>query len=129
VGAFAAGGLGVVRGVYATPSPEHVCAIVDGLAYIVDVRAPEHGAAIASQAVVAVFAIRDAPMLVLAGDFDLVGVGPGKVAWSRPRLVVDHLRVLRTSADAIVCTGDIGGDKMGTITLSPQTGEIWESGA
>ena len=43
------------------------------------------------------------------------------VAWSTKRLVLDSLRVLRASADAIVCSGDVG-ERMATITLSPDTG-------
>jgi hypothetical protein len=124
IGAFAAGGLGVVRNVYALPSPRHLCAIVDGLAYVVDVTAPDQPAAIAAQAVVHVRAVPDVPVVLLAGDTDLAGVGVDGRIWSAPRLVVDDLRVLRASAEAIVCSGDVGG-RMATITLTPDTGAVW----
>jgi hypothetical protein len=128
VGAFAAGGMGLIRDVFACPSPDHACVIVDGLAYVVDVRAPARGATIAAKAVTTVVPVPDAKILLLAGDTDLAAVGAHGFAWSTPRLVVDDLRVLRATPEAIVCTGDVGG-RMGTITLSPETGAIWGSGA
>lgn len=127
IGAFAAGGMGLVRDVYACPSAHHMCVIVDGLAYVVDVRAPQRGAIIPAKAVTTVVPVKDARILLLAGDTDLAAVGETGNVWSTPRLVVDELRVLRASAEAIVCTGDVGG-RMGTITLSPDTGAIWGSG-
>jgi hypothetical protein len=126
VGAFAAGGLGVVRDVYACPDPRHMCAIVDGLAYLVDVGAPERGAIVVANAVVQVVTVPDAPLLVLAGDADLAAVGPRGLAWSHTRLVLDDLRVLRASPEVVVCSGDVGG-RMGTITITSGTGTVWGS--
>jgi hypothetical protein len=126
VAAFAAGGLGVVRNVYACPSPAQLCAVVDGLAYLVDVNAPDEPAMIAANAVVNVLPIRDVPLLLLASDTDLAGVGGDGAFWSAPRLVVDDLRVIRVSAEAIVCSGDVGG-RMATITVSPESGVVWGS--
>jgi hypothetical protein len=125
-GAFAAGGLGTVRNVYATPSPKHVCAIVDGLAYVVDVDTPDQPAFIAANAVVTVLPVPDVPLLVLAGDTDLAGIRDDGIVWAVPRLVLDDLRVLRANAEAIVCSGDIGG-RMATITVTPTSGTIWGS--
>lgn len=126
IGAFAAGGLGVVRGVYATPSPRHVCAVVDGLAYLVDAVAPNGPAAIVAGAVVDVVPVLDVPLLLLAGDTDLAGIRDDGTTWSTPRVAVDELRVLRASAEAIVCLGDVGG-RRATITLTPMSGEVWGS--
>jgi hypothetical protein len=64
------------------------------------------------------------PLLLLAGDTDLAGVGAEARVWSTPRIVVDDLRVLRTSTEAIVCSGDVGG-RMATITVTPATGVVW----
>jgi hypothetical protein len=47
VGFFSAGGLGGTTGVYACPSPDHLCVVADGLAYLVDVRRPDEGATLA----------------------------------------------------------------------------------
>jgi hypothetical protein len=126
IAAFAAGGLGVVRNVYACPSPAQLCAVVDGLAYLVDVNAPDEPAIVAANAVVHVVAIRDVPLLLLASDTDLAGVGSDGAFWSAPRVVVDDLRVIRASAEAIVCSGDVGG-RMATITVTPESGVIWGS--
>jgi hypothetical protein len=124
--AFAAGGLGVVRNVYACPSPTQMCAVVDGLAYLVDVNAPGKPAMIPANAVVRVTAIRDVPLLLLVSDTDLAGVGSDGAFWTAPRLVVDDLRVIRASAEAIVCSGDVGG-RMATITVTPESGVVWGS--
>lgn len=123
-GAFAAGGLGTVRGVYATPSPRHLCAIVDGLAYVVAVDSPDRPAFIAASAVVRVQPVPEVPLLLLTGDTDIAGIKDDGVVWAVPRLVLDDLRVLRANAEAIVCSGDIGGH-MATITLTPSSGTIW----
>src|SRR5207248_1148991 len=92
VAVFAAGGLGVDRGVYACPSPRHLCVVVDGLAYLVDVDEPDQPAILAADAVVAVVAVRELPMLLLVSDTDLVALDRGGVAWSALRIVVDGLR-------------------------------------
>jgi len=126
VGTFAAGGLGVVRGVYGTPSPRRVCVIVDGLAFLIGVGAPEQRAAIASDAVVNVTRVANPALLLLTSDDGLAAIGVDGVQWVVPRLVVDDLRVLRTSADAIVCSGNVG-DRMATITISPESGVVWGS--
>lgn len=125
VGFFAAGGLGTVRGVFAAPGARHVCAIVDGLAYLVDVDRPEQEATIAADAVVRLQTLAS-DLLLLAGDTSLVAVGRDGVAWKLPRLVDDQLRVLRASDDAIVCSGEVAG-KMATITISPANGALWGS--
>jgi hypothetical protein len=126
VGMFAAGGLGVIRGLYASPSPHRCCVVNDGLAFLVDVNAPEQPAMVAADAVVQAVPAPSADVLLLASDTDLVAVGAAGVAWTAPRLVVDNLRVLRASSDAIVCSGDVGG-RMATITLTPSTGTVWGS--
>jgi len=126
VGTFAAGGLGVVRGVYGTPSPRRVCVIVDGLAFLVGVGTPEQPAPIAGDGVISVTRVAEPPLLLLGSDNGLTAVGVDGVQWVVPRLVVDDLRVLRTSAEAIVCAGNVG-DRMATITLTPQSGAVWGS--
>lgn len=125
VGMFAAGGLGVVRGVYACPSPTDVCVIVDGLAFHLNVSSPEVPATIACDAVVAAVPVDDA-LLLLATDTDLVAIGRGGVAWKAPHLVRDSLRVLRANREVVVVSGDVG-DRMATITLTSATGAVWGS--
>ena len=46
VGQFTFGGLGGTTGVYAMPNPSRLCAVVNGLAYVTDVRDPGSGAVI-----------------------------------------------------------------------------------
>jgi hypothetical protein len=127
LGNFAAGGLGVERGVFATPSPPHLCVVVDGLAFVVDVRSPALGATIAIDAVVNVLPVAGAPVLLLATDTSLAGIGPDGFVWQRPRIVLDSLRVIRAGADAVVCSGEVATGRMATITITPTTGEVWGS--
>ena len=125
IGMFAAGGLGVVRGVYACPSPHDVCVIVDGLAFLVTVSSPEVPATIACDAVVEVVPVDDM-LLLLATDTGLAAIGRDGPAWKAPRLVRDNLRVLRANREVVVVSGDIG-DRMATITITSETGAVWGS--
>ena len=107
-------------------SQNDMCVIVDGLAFLVGVGTPEQPAPIAADGVVSVTRVAEAPLLLLASDNGLTAVGVDGVQWVVPRLVVDDLRVLRTSTEAIVCSGNVG-DRMATITLTPQSGAVWGS--
>jgi hypothetical protein len=127
IGNFAAGGLGVVRGVFATPSSSHVCVVVDGLAFVVDVYAPAQDATLAIDAVVSVVPVGGAPVLLLATETSLAGIGHDGTVWTSPRIVLDSLRVIRAGADAVVCSGEVATGRMATITITPRTGEVWGS--
>jgi hypothetical protein len=126
VGTFAAGGLGVERTVCACPFAYQMCVIVDGLAYLVDVTAPDQPATIVHDGIVQVTVTRDPSLLLLVSDTDLSAISVTGVAWSAKRIVLDSLRVLRASSEAIVCSGDVG-ERMATITISPDTGTVWGS--
>jgi hypothetical protein len=119
IGMFAAGGLGGVRGAFACPSATSCCVLVDGLAYLVDVLAPDIGAVIAHDQVVQVLPVAGAPLLLLVR---FVAIGRDGVAWATPRLVVDDLHVDLATAAGIVCSGDNLGGTL-TIELDPATGQ------
>jgi hypothetical protein len=75
VGMFPAGGLGGVSGVHATPSPRHLCVVVDGWAYLVRVDAPDEGAVIAHDAVERIVPMAEPPLLLLISSIDAVTLG------------------------------------------------------
>jgi hypothetical protein len=122
IGTFAAGGLGGTSGVFATPDPFGLCVVNDGLAYLVDVRYPENGAAPLHWQVEQVVEVREPSRLLLVRFIDMVALGSEGVAWRSPRLAVDDLRVVSTVDGMIECTLDnLGGSE--TITLDAVTGE------
>jgi hypothetical protein len=111
------GGLGGVRGVFAAPSPAALCAVVDGLAYLVDVEAPADGAIIAHDLVSQVVPVPRRDLLLLVRMIDIVAWGPEGVAWRSARLAVDDLRVERATAEAIVRSAWMLEDKTEEVTL------------
>lgn len=125
IGQFAAGGLGGVSGVFATPDPRQLCVVADGLTYLVRVDAAQHGALIAHHQVGQIEAVVDPDLLLLVRFIDIVAVGPDGVAWRSPRLAVDDLRVLSTSGGIIECSLDNLGSSA-TITLDAATGQQQE---
>lgn len=124
VGMFPAGGLGGISGVFATPSPERLCVLVDGLAYLVRADAPGDGAVIAHDQVEQVFPAVDPPLLLLVRGIDIVALGADGVAWRSPRLAVDDLRVLSVDPDSIRCTGDLLSEERASLIIDPTTGQV-----
>ncbi len=123
VGMFEAGGLGGLTGLFATPAPTGLCAVVDGLAYLVDVGNPADGVSLLGHQVHQVVgAGSDPPLLLVVGPVDLVAVGGDGVAWATPRLAVDDLRVDHVEGNTITCSLDNLGWSP-TISLDVATGE------
>jgi hypothetical protein len=118
---FAAGGLGTMRGAFATPSPHLLVVVVDGLGYLVDATMPGARAEIVHDQVHQVVPCADPPLVLLVRFIDVVALGPFGVAWATPRLCVDGLEVLNADRRGIVCSCDnLGGTP--TLTLDPVSG-------
>lgn len=109
IGNFAAGGLGGVTGLFATPGAFQLCAVADGLAYVVDVRRPDLGATPVQDQVVQVVATERGGVVLVVGPTDIVALGPTCVTWRTERLAVDDLRVVKVSGDLIECRCSMGG--------------------
>jgi hypothetical protein len=124
VGMFPSGGLGGVSGVFATPSPERLCVLVDGEAFVVRVDAPAEGAVIAHDTVEQVVSAAVPPLLLLVRGIDIVALGAGGVAWHSPRLAVVDLRVRDVDAEGIHCAGDLIGGGLVSIIVDPTTGQV-----
>jgi hypothetical protein len=111
-----------LRGVYGCPSPDDLCVIADGLAYLVDVTKPDGGAVIVHNQVHQVIRVADRDLVLFVRPIDIVALGMSGVAWRTQRLVVDDLWVQQAARDVIVCRGDnLGGTP--EIKLDPQTGQ------
>ena len=120
VGQYAAGGLGGISGAFACPSPDHLCVLVDGQAYLTDVGAPASGSVVAHDQVGQVVASAD--LLLLVRFIDIVAIGRDGIAWRTKRLAVDDLRVIRATSDVIECSLDnLGGSS--EIAIDAATGE------
>ncbi len=122
VGSFASGDLGGVSALSAAPSPRHLVAVVDGLAYLVDTADPRDGATILSDMVRQVAPV-ETDLLLLATTLDIVALGSEGPVWQTKRLVVDDLRIEGASKDRIVATGDMLDVDRPEIVLDPRTGE------
>lgn len=132
---FPAGGLGSLSGVFATPSPDALCIVVDGLAFLVRVDRPGDGAVIAHDQVEQVVAAPACGLLLLARPIDIVAVSAEGVAWKSPRLADDDLRVTGTDGSGIECTGGALNGEPVTLVVDPSTGRVtsgarlrWQSG-
>jgi len=103
VGQFTFGGLGGTTGLYAMPNPSHLCAVVNGLAYVINVRDPGSGAVIVRDLVEQVVAVEGESLLLFVGDRDILTVGREAEVW-RAGFPVDSLRVVSTASGKIECT-------------------------
>ncbi len=122
IGQFAAGGLGGVSGLFATPRNRALCVVADGLAYLLDVDNAGSGAQIVQDQVEQVEAVGVADLLLLVRSTDIVAIGANGVEWRSSRLAVDELRVLSSSGGVITCSVyKLGGTS--TITISVTTGD------
>ena len=122
VGQFAAGGLGGISGVFATPGSSQLCVVADGLAYVLEVHAAHRGAGVVHDQVGQVETVDGPDLLLLVRSTDIVAIGSAGVEWRSSRLALDDLRVLSTSGATITCSLDnLGGTS--TITVSAATGE------
>lgn len=124
VGMFPSGGLGGVSGVFATPSPDRLCVLVDGEAYLVRVDAPEEGAVIAQDTVGQVISAVEPPLLLLVRGVDIVALGAEGVAWRSPRLALDGLRVGVVDASGIHCTADLLPGDVESLIVDPASGQV-----
>jgi hypothetical protein len=100
VGMFPAGGLGGISGVFATPSPERLCVLVDGVAYLVRVDAPGDGAVIAHDQIEQVFPASAPPLLLLVRGIDIV------------------------APSGIHCTGDLLAETRTSLVIDPMSGQV-----
>lgn len=101
-----------------------MCAVADGLAYLVRVDAPEAGAVIAHDQVSQVVAVPGARLLLLVRSIDIVAIGAGGVVWRSSRLAVDDLRVARVGSEGIHCAAGMLGDSPERVMVDPETGRV-----
>lgn len=123
VGMFPASGLGGTDGVLATPSPAHMCVLVNGTAYVLDINAPEAGALVTHDAVWQVKAVSSPPLLLLVTSIDMLALGPLGIAWRSVRLVLDGLQVLGACEHGIHCSGYSTQGEVPPFVVDPATGE------
>jgi hypothetical protein len=79
--------------------------VVEGLAYLVDVTAPDQGAALLREPVTQVVPVDEPPLLLLVDFSAITAIGVHGLAWQARRLCIDDLRVESPSEHEIVCSG------------------------
>jgi hypothetical protein len=122
VGMYPADGLGWLTGVFETPSPDLFCVVAGGSAYLTAVDRPAVGTTVVQSQVQQVVADHDHQLLLLANHSDLVAVGKDGVAWRSRDLAMDGLRITRTTALAIECTGAFVDPEAPKLLVDPVTG-------
>jgi hypothetical protein len=91
--------------VVSTPDKDRVCVISSGFAYIVKADEPEIWEKLAVSPVRDVRMILEHQLLVFADFTRLIAYGRNQVAWMRPDLCLDDLKILNVSSDKIEGVG------------------------
>lgn len=86
-------GDGRVMGVYATPSPNHVCVVDHGRGYWIPVRAPDEYEAVRVYPITIVRAIPELHLLLFADFTRLSGYNRTGFAWLSERLSADGIEL------------------------------------
>lgn len=123
VGTFA-GGLGGVTGVFACPSPKHLCLVVDGQAYLVQADTPAEAAVLADM-VWQVIPV-GSELLLVVSPIDMVAISSAGILWRSERLTLDDLHVVEATPQVIMCTGFSLRGEPENLTLDASTGTLVE---
>jgi hypothetical protein len=90
-------------GVFACPSPQEMCAVAGGYAYVIDTTQPERCSHVALKPVVEVRALVANGLLLFVGFHTIVAWGRSGLAWESGRLSWEGVRI--TSIDGNVLNG------------------------
>ena len=104
VGLFARGFYGL-RGVYACPNTDQVCAVVDGSGYLVDTRSPSKFDALPMHPILFLERVNQTASVLCGGFIDLLLIDEHGLLWVSDRLCLDDLRVLNIDPSIIHCSG------------------------
>lgn len=80
-------------GIFACPSPQEMCAVAGGYAYVIDTAQPEHSTHIALKPVVGVHVLYEQNLLLFLGFHTIVAWGQQEQAWETAKLSWEGLRI------------------------------------
>lgn len=83
-----------ITGLYSTPNAFRLSAVIEGDAWLIDVRQPEKNELVSTAGpVVAVKPIDSAKLLLLASPWNVTAIGEKGMVWQTERLAIDGLRL------------------------------------
>lgn len=118
-------GTGKFRGIYATPSPTHMCVVAYGNAYWVNVFEPSLSHAMPVADTSQVLQLEDARLLVLVDCTDIVAYDKAGLRWRTRQVASDYVRV--DGADGRNIWGvasDSSQQKLVDFSVDLRTGEV-----
>jgi len=92
-------------GVFACPSPDELCAVAGGYAYIVDTLHPERSTHIALKPVVEVRSLAEQNLLLFVGFHNVIAWGDSGPAWQTGRLSWEGLRITAVEDNTLLGFG------------------------
>lgn len=111
-------------GVHACPSPNELCAVAGGYAYIIDTQAPERSTHIPLKPVVEVLSSTAHNLLLFVGFHTILAWGTNGVAWQTARLSWEGIRITNIEGDMLHGTGwNMLTDKEVPFTVDLRTGQ------
>lgn len=111
-------------GVFSCPSPQHLCAVAGGYAYLIDTANPQHSTHLALKPVVSVHPIVDHALLLFAGFHTLIAWGPDGLAWQTQRLSWEGIRITQMEGNHLHGIGwNLMTDRDVPFTVDLQTGQ------
>jgi hypothetical protein len=114
----------VPSGVFGCPSPDEICAVAGGYAYVANVRSPERCVQIAMKPVVEVHPAVAAGLLLFVGFHTILAWRDG-VVWETGRLSWEGVRVTAvTETEAVGFGWDLRGDVEVEFRVDLRTGEF-----
>ena len=92
-------------GVFACPSPEEICVIAGGYAYLAKAAEPDRVTMLSMKPVVAVIEAEEAGLLLFVGFQTVLGWGVDGLAWETGRMSWDGLRITGVEGGTLIGFG------------------------
>ncbi len=110
-------------GVLSCPSPDEICAVAGGYAYIIDTLHPERSTHIPLKPVVSIHPIPSENLLLFAGFHTILAWGTDGEAWHSPKLSWEGIRITGIKGYILHGTGwDLLTDREYPFALNLRTG-------
>jgi hypothetical protein len=111
-------------GVFACPTPDEMCAVAGGYAYVIDTAQPEHCTHIVLKPVVEVRSLMAEGLLLFVGFHSIVAWGRSGIAWESARLSWEGVRITNIDGDVLRGTGwNLMTDREVAFSLDLLTGQ------
>ncbi|MEI9977877.1 MAG: hypothetical protein WDN23_02585 [Edaphobacter sp.] len=92
-------------GIFPCPSPDELCAVAGGYAYIINTAEPQHSTHLPMKPVVEVRPLIPQNLLLFVGFHSLLAWGPQGIAWQSARLSWEGIRITGIEGNTLHGTG------------------------